>query len=154
MRQVLTEGAVAGFPLQDMRVIVYDGKHHAVDSKEVAFVSAGRKAFLDGVRRRRPDRARAGGARGDDGAEQLDRRHHRRPRDASRAHRAATKRSPASAPASARSCRWPRSREYQSRLKSLTGGEGAYTMELSHYDPVPPRKQQELMKAFKTVEEE
>src|SRR5207253_2437628 len=34
--------------------------------------------------------------------------------------------------------------EYQSRLKALTGGQGAYTMELSHYDPVPPRKQQEL----------
>ena len=44
--------------------------------------------------------------------------------------------------------------DYQSRLKSLTGGEGAYNMELSHYDPVPPRKQQELMNAFKKVEEE
>ena len=39
--------------------------------------------------------------------------------------------------------------EYQSRLKSLTGDEGTYTMDLSHYDPVPPRKQQELMNAFK-----
>ncbi len=39
--------------------------------------------------------------------------------------------------------------EYQSRLKSLTGGEGSYTMDLSHYDPVPPRKQQELMNAFR-----
>ena len=44
--------------------------------------------------------------------------------------------------------------DYQSRVKSLTGGEGAYTMELSHYDPVPPRKQQELMKAFRQVEED
>ena len=45
--------------------------------------------------------------------------------------------------------------DYQSRLKSLTGGEGTYTMELSHYDPVPPRKQQELMTAFKPeVEQE
>src|SRR5713101_3423485 len=47
VRQVLTEGALAGFPIQDVRVIVYDGKHHAVDSKEVAFVSAGRKAIID-----------------------------------------------------------------------------------------------------------
>ena len=39
--------------------------------------------------------------------------------------------------------------EYQSRLKALTGGQGAYTMELSHYDPVPPRKQQELAQAWK-----
>ena len=39
--------------------------------------------------------------------------------------------------------------EYQSRLKALTGGQGAYTMELSHYDPVPPRKQQELAQAWR-----
>jgi elongation factor G len=39
-------------------------------------------------------------------------------------------------------------------VKSLTGGEGAYSMELSHYDPVPPKRQQELMNAFKRVEEE
>ena len=44
--------------------------------------------------------------------------------------------------------------EYQSRLKSLTGGEGAYTMELSHYDPVPPRKQQELVQAWRPRETE
>jgi elongation factor G len=36
---------------------------------------------------------------------------------------------------------------YQSRLKALTGGEGTFTMDLSHYDPVPPRKQQELVSA-------
>src|SRR5207248_9973235 len=44
--------------------------------------------------------------------------------------------------------------EYQSRLKALTGGQGAYTMELSHYDPVPPRKQQELAQAWKPRAEE
>jgi elongation factor G len=43
--------------------------------------------------------------------------------------------------------------DYQSRIKSLTGGEGAFTMELSHYDPVPPRKQQELAQAFKRAAE-
>ena len=47
-------GAIAGFPLQDVRVIVYDGKHHPVDSKEVAFVSAGKKAFLDAIEKARP----------------------------------------------------------------------------------------------------
>src|SRR3984893_2884160 len=49
VRQVLSEGALAGFPIQDVRVTVYDGKHHTVDSKEVAVVSAGRKAVLDGL---------------------------------------------------------------------------------------------------------
>ena len=50
VRQVLTEGAIAGFALQDLRVSVYDGKHHPVDSKEVAFVSAGRKAFIAAIK--------------------------------------------------------------------------------------------------------
>ena len=54
VEQVLVTGAIAGFPLQDVRVIVYDGKHHPVDSKEVAFVSAGKKAFLDAIEKARP----------------------------------------------------------------------------------------------------
>jgi elongation factor G len=43
--------------------------------------------------------------------------------------------------------------DYLSRLKALTGGEGTYSMDLSHYDPVPPRRQQELAAAFKPHEE-
>ena len=43
-----------GHPMQDLRVTVYDGKHHPVDSKEVAFVSAGRKAVLDAVNKANP----------------------------------------------------------------------------------------------------
>jgi len=39
VRQVLAEGALAGYAMQDIRVIVHDGKHHAVDSKEVAFAA-------------------------------------------------------------------------------------------------------------------
>ena len=39
--------------------------------------------------------------------------------------------------------------DYQNRLKALTGGEGGFTLQLSHYDPVPPRKQQELATAWK-----
>src|SRR5216110_1607829 len=54
VEQVLATGAIAGFPMQDVRVIVYDGKHHPVDSKEVAFVAAGRKAFLDAIDKARP----------------------------------------------------------------------------------------------------
>ena len=43
--------------------------------------------------------------------------------------------------------------DYLSRLKAITGGEGTYTMDLSHYDPVPPRRQQELIGAYKPHEE-
>ena len=54
VRQVLATGAVAGYPLHDVRVTVYDGKHHSVDSKEVAFVAAGKKAFVDAVGKAAP----------------------------------------------------------------------------------------------------
>ena len=98
VRQVLDEGAIAGFPLQDVRVTVYDGKHHAVDSKEVAFVSAGRKAFLDAIAKAQPDRAGADRARRDHRARQLDRRHHRRSRHQARPASTATTRCRAVAP--------------------------------------------------------
>ena len=54
VEQVLAAGPLAGFPLHDVRVNVYDGKYHPVDSKEVAFISAGRKAFLDAIAKARP----------------------------------------------------------------------------------------------------
>ena len=52
--QVLQDGAVAGYPLEDVRVSVYDGKYHPVDSKEIAFVMAGKKAFVDAVSKASP----------------------------------------------------------------------------------------------------
>jgi translation elongation factor EF-G len=54
VRQAMERGVVAGYPLQDLRVTVYDGKYHSVDSKEVAFISAGKKAFLDAVAKAHP----------------------------------------------------------------------------------------------------
>src|SRR5690606_9228192 len=52
--QAVEEGVIAGYPLQDIRVTLYDGKYHTVDSKEVAFVSAGKKAFIEAVKKARP----------------------------------------------------------------------------------------------------
>ena len=54
VRQALIEGALAGFPLQDIRVVITDGKHHAVDSNEVSFVTAGRHALIEAVLAARP----------------------------------------------------------------------------------------------------
>src|SRR6185369_4708484 len=54
VEQVIDTGAIAGYPLQDVRVIVYDGKHHPVDSKEVAFRAAGKFAFRDAISKAKP----------------------------------------------------------------------------------------------------
>jgi elongation factor G len=148
VRQVLAEGAVAGFPLQDIRVTVYDGKHHSVDSKEVAFVSAGRKAFLDAIRKANPiilepvvrmEITAPASAIGDITGDLATKRARINGNDARAGQRAAVT---ALVPLAEIT-------EYQSRLKSLTGGTGAFTMEFSHYDPVPPRKQQELVQAWR-----
>jgi len=153
VRQVLTEGAVAGFPLQDIRVTVFDGKYHSVDSKEVAFVSAGRKAFLDAIQKAHPivlepvvrmEITAPATAIGDITGDLATKRARINGNDTLPGQRAAV------------TALVPLAEivEYQSRLKSLTGGTGAFTMELSHYDPVPARKQQELVQAWRPRAEE
>jgi elongation factor G len=153
VRQALAEGAVAGFPLQDIRVVVYDGKHHSVDSKEVAFVSAGRKAFLDAIRKANPiilepvvrmEITAPATSIGDITGDLATKRARINGNDTRPGQRAAVT---ALVPLAEIA-------EYQSRLRSLTGGSGAYTMELSHYDPVPARKQQELTQAWRPRAEE
>ena len=153
VRQVLSEGALAGFPIQDVRVTVYDGKHHAVDSKEVAFVSAGRKAFLDALQKATPivlepimrvEITAPASAIGDITGDLATKRARINGNHSLPGQRATLT---AFVPLAEVS-------EYQSRLKALTGGQGAYIMELSHYDPVPPRKQQELAQAWRPRAEE
>ena len=51
---MLGDGAVAGYPMTGVRVEVYDGKHHDVDSKEIAFITAGKKAFINAVKNAGP----------------------------------------------------------------------------------------------------
>jgi len=153
VRQAMNAGAIAGFPMQDIRVVVYDGKHHPVDSKEIAFVTAGRKAFLDAVLKASPivlepivkvEITAPSSAIGDITGDLATKRARINGNSTLPGQRSIVS---ALVPLAELS-------DYQSRLKSLTGGEGLYTMELSHYDPVPPRRQQELMQAWKPREAE
>lgn len=54
VRQALADGALAGFPVQDVRIVLVDGKHHAVDSNEISFVTAGRHATVEALSAARP----------------------------------------------------------------------------------------------------
>jgi elongation factor G len=153
VRQVLSGGAISGHPLQDVRVTVYDGKHHPVDSKEVAFVAAGKKAFLDAIAKARPQvlepivdlevhapeqhmgdisgglsakRARISGTDSERGGEIVVR---------------------AQVPLSELD-------GYAAELKSVTAGRGRYALDFSHYEPVPAQVQQKLVESWKPHHEE
>src|SRR6266513_4304050 len=143
VEQVLTSGPVAGFPLQDVRVIIYDGKHHAVDSKEIAFVTAGRKAFLDAIEKARPivlepivslevlcPESNMGDVAGD-----LSGR--RGQVTGTKSLQPGTLTVNGLAPLS-------ELEGYAARLKAMTAGHAAWSMALSHYEPAPPNLQQQL----------
>lgn len=152
VRQVIAGGAIAGHPLEDLRVIVYDGKHHSVDSKEVAFVAAGKKALLDAVAKANPIvlepmvsiqiTARSENT-GDLSGDLL----------ARRGHVTGTQTLPGGRVCISGKAPLGELQNYQSRLKSLTGGEGSFTLEFSHYEPVPANIQQGLTKTFKVSED-
>jgi len=152
VRQVMQEGAIAGYPLQDIRVTVYDGKYHPVDSKDIAFATAGRKAFIDAIERARPVilepivRIRIvaqDNAMGDLAGDLSSRRGRISGSEAKSGGRIAIDGEVPLAELEG----------YESRLKSLTGGEGTYSIELSHYDPVPANIQKQLADAFQRSED-
>ena len=143
VRQALEGGSVAGFPLQDVRVTVYDGKHHPVDSKEIAFVTAGKKAFYDAVEKARPivlepivelDITIPADAVGNSTGDLSSRRGRILGNTTLSGGRVVIHSEIPLAEVQG----------YQSQLRSLTGGAGTYTMSFSRYEPVPPRTQQDL----------
>jgi len=154
VRQVLEHGAVAGYQLQDVRVTVYDGKYHPVDSKEIAFVTAGKRAFLDAITKAKPQVLEPivnlevfvpDSHMGDVTGGLASKRARIHGTDSMRGGEIVIK---AQVPLAEVS-------DYQTELKALTGGQGRYAIEFSHYDPVPPQVQKQLMEAYKPrVEEE
>jgi len=153
IRTAMDHGVIAGYPLQDVRVSVYDGKHHPVDSKEVAFIAAGRRAFEEAVKKAKPvllepvveievnvPNQYMGDITGDLsgkrgrilGTDML-------PGDQVmiRAH----------VPLSEVS-------NYQSQLKSVTGGQGSFSMHFAEFSAAPHNVQQQIIADFKPQETE
>jgi elongation factor G len=128
-------GYVAGYPVVDFRVTVYDGSYHDVDSNELSFKMAGRLAFKDGMTRARPTLLEpvmnvevhapsdyAGDLMGDLNS--------RRGRIAGMDTRGTATVIKATVPMA-------EMLTYEQALTSATGGRGSYHMEFSHYDEVP-----------------
>ncbi|MFH0344515.1 MAG: elongation factor G [Chromatiales bacterium] len=146
--QAIQEGVIAGYQIQDLEVTLYDGKYHPVDSKEVAFVAAGKKAFSEAFKNAKPVvlepiveiRITLPSANMGDITADL---------STKRGRVSNTSALPGGLIEIAGQVPLSELEQYQSQLKSMTGGHGSYTIEFSHYDPVPVRTQQQLMAAFK-----
>ncbi|MET0101095.1 MAG: elongation factor G [Sedimenticola sp.] len=143
VRQAMVEGYIAGYPIQDIKVTVYDGKYHSVDSKEVAFVAAGKKAFQSALEKARPiilepmvnmQVTAQGESMGDITADLSTKRGRVSNTEAIHGGRMVIS---ALVPLAELD-------GYSSRLKSITGGEGTYELAFSHYDPVPGNVQKTL----------
>jgi elongation factor G len=150
VRDVMESGAIAGYSLTNVRCIVYDGKHHPVDSKEIAFRSAGKWAFMDAVKKAKPSllepivklevtapEDKMGTITGDISGK--------------RGRIVTTDSLPGGVARIEALAPLSELLAYNAQLKSVTGGQGSYSMDLSHYDPAPPQIQQQKMNDWKPV---
>jgi elongation factor G len=153
VKDVMDSGVVAGFPMQDIKVSVYDGKHHPVDSKEVAFRAAGKGAFVDAINKAKPallepivniEITAPAENMGDITGDMASRRGRVSGQDMLAGGMVVIK---AQVPLAEVA-------QYNSQLKSVTGGQGSYSMELSHYEPVPPNVQQQIVAQYAKKKEE
>ena len=126
---------------------------HPVDSKEIAFSTAGRLAFLDAIKNAGPQILEPivnvevtcpEAVMGDITGNLAGRRARISGTESLRGGQVTIQ---ADIPLSSLS-------DYHTELKSLTQGQGSYTMEFSHYDPVPSNVQEELVKAYKSKDED
>jgi len=152
IHDIMDTGFLAGFPMQDVKVSVYDGKYHAVDSKEVAFRAAGKGAFLDALEKAKPvllepivniEITIPAENMGDITGDLASRRGRVGGQDMLPGGMMVIK---AQVPLSEVA-------NYNSQLKSVTGGQGSYSMELSHYEPTAPNVQMQVIEQYKKDKE-
>lgn len=151
-RQALEQGAIAGYPVKGVRAIVFDGKEHPVDSKEIAFQTAGREGFKKAMLAAGPvllepiynvevtvPADNMGDVMGDFNTRRA------------RVHGMDQKGSKATVRAEAPLAEMQR---YLMDLRSMTGGRGVYSMAFSHYGRVPSHMQQQIIEEARKQEEE
>jgi elongation factor G len=153
VRQAMDHGVVAGYPMEGVRVRVYDGKHHPVDSKEVAFIAAGKRAFMDAVRKANPvllepfcdvEVSAPSSAMGDITANLSTKRGQVGETDYLPGETVIIH---AKVPLSEMG-------RYSSELKSVTGGQGSFVMDYSHDEPTPGNVQADIIAAYQPQEED
>lgn len=153
VRQVLDNGVIAGYPVTAVKAVVFDGKMHPVDSKDIAFQTAGRGAFKDAFKEAGPvllepimivrvtvPEENMGDIMGDMNT----RRGRVMGMETEVGHSIVTAEVPLA-----------EVQRYSNDLRSMTAGRGVFTMEFARYERVPANIQAEIIaKAEKKEEEE
>jgi len=147
IKATMERGAFAGYPMNNVRVIVYDGKEHEVDSKPVAFEIAGREAFKLAVQSAGPVlfepimevRVSIPDANMGDAMSDINTRRGRvQGTDTEHGYTTIIAHVPMAEMG-----------HYTTQLRSITGGRGYFTMQLDHYDVVPTNVAQPIIEAHK-----
>ncbi|MCX8023294.1 MAG: elongation factor G [Syntrophorhabdaceae bacterium] len=149
--EAMAQGILAGYPVTDFRVILYDGSYHEVDSSEMAFKIAASMGFKKGLEQAQPTLLEPimkmevivpdeymGDIMGD-----LNSRRGKILGVESKGHNQVVK---AAVPMA-------EVLKYAPDLKSMTGGRGTFTMEFSHYEEVPPHLAQKIIEQAKKERE-
>ena len=152
IRNVMKEGVIAGYPVKNVQVSVFDGKEHPVDSKPIAFEIAGREAFKIAFRDAGPvlyepimkaqvivPESNMGDVLGDMNS----RRARVQGMDTQKGRSTVTANVPLA-----------EMLRYTTILRSMTGGRGYFTMEFDHYEMVPQHMAQEIIEAKRREDEE
>ncbi len=153
VRDQMKKGVIAGYPVVDVKVSLVDGKTHPVDSKDIAFQIAGRQVFKKAFVQCKPilleplvnmEVTVPTEFMGDITRDIAGKRGQILGQDILPGNQVCVRAQVPLAEVAS----------YASQLKSVTGGQGSYMMELSHYDVVPPNVQQQIVAQYKTKEEE
>ena len=151
IKQVLTQGVIAGYPVVDVKSVVYDGKEHPVDSKDIAFQIAGRESFKEAVRDGAPVLLEPimtftitipEGSMGD----VLGDLNTKRARVMGTEQKGDKTTITAQAPLA-------EMQGYATDLRSITQGRGVFGMEFSHYEEVPRSLTDEIISRAQLEEE-
>jgi len=153
VRDQMKKGVIAGYPVVDVKVYLVDGKTHPVDSKDIAFQIAGRNVFRKAFAQCKPillepvvnmEVTIPADYMGDITRDIAGKRGQIQGQDMLPGNQVVIHAQVPLAEVSS----------YASQLKSVTGGQGSYMMELSHYDIVPPNVQQQIVAQHKTKDDD
>ncbi len=153
VRDQMRKGVIAGYPVVDVKVSLVDGKTHPVDSKDIAFQIAGRQVFKKAFAQCKPillepvvnmEITVPTDFMGDITRDVAGKRGTIQGQDVLPGNQVVIRAQVPLAEVAG----------YASQLKSVTGGQGSYMMEFSHYDVVPPNVQQQIVAQYKAADDE